>query len=97
MVIDVENVVWLDFIVEKINRKHGVIESEVIELFQSKLKKVKWVEKGHVKGEDVYSVTGQTDSGRYIIVFFIYKPDKTIIPLSARTMDEKEKRRYGKK
>jgi uncharacterized DUF497 family protein len=97
MVIDVENVVWLDFIVEKINQKHGVNESEVIELLESKSKKVRWVEKGHIKGEDVYSVTGQTDSGRNLIVFLIYKSDKTIIPLSARDMDSKEKKQYGKK
>lgn len=51
MVIDVEKVIWLDFIVEKINQKHGVNESEVIELLESKTKKVRWVEKGNVKGE----------------------------------------------
>jgi uncharacterized DUF497 family protein len=42
----------------------------------------------------VYSASGQTDAGRYLIVFFIHKPNNTALILSARDMDKKERRRY---
>jgi uncharacterized DUF497 family protein len=32
-----------------------------------------------------------------LIVFFIYKADKTALILSARDMDNKERRRHGRK
>jgi len=43
-----------------------------------------FVQNGKRAGEDVYAVTGQTDAGRHLIVFFIYKADKTALILSAR-------------
>ena len=55
------------------------------------------MENGNRVGEDVYAVTGQTDAGRYLIVFFIYKTDKTALVLSARDMDSKERKRHGRK
>lgn len=55
------------------------------------------MESGHREGEDVYAATGQTDGGRYVIVFFIYKADKTALVLSARDMDGKERKRHGRK
>ncbi len=54
----------------------------------------RFVESGHRPGEDVYAAIGQTDAGRYLIVFFIHKPANTALILSARDMDEKERRRY---
>ena len=39
----------------------------------------------------MYSASGQTDAGRYLIVFFIHKQDNTALILSARDMDKKEK------
>lgn len=40
---------------------------------------------------------GQTESGRYLIVFFIHKQDGRALIISARNMDHAEKRRYGRK
>lgn len=40
---------------------------------------------------------GQTDAGRYLIVFFIYKSPGSALVLSARDMDSKERRRYEHK
>lgn len=37
---------------------------------------------------------GQTESGRYLIVFFIYKSTREALILSARDMDKKERRQY---
>ena len=59
--------------------------------------KVYFVEKGDVVGEDVYLALGQTESGRYLSVFFIYKKNKNALVLSARDMAQKERRRYEKR
>jgi len=56
-----------------------------------------FVESGHRADENVYSANGQTDTGRYLIVFFIRKADNSALILSARSMDKKERRRYGRK
>jgi uncharacterized DUF497 family protein len=40
---------------------------------------------------------GQTDSGRYLIVFFIHKKDNRALILSARDMTSAERKRYEKK
>jgi uncharacterized DUF497 family protein len=40
---------------------------------------------------------GQTDSGRYLIVFFIHKGDNTALILSARDMDRGERKQYERK
>ncbi|MFQ6044123.1 MAG: hypothetical protein ACE5PV_24980, partial [Candidatus Poribacteria bacterium] len=55
------------------------------------LKKVK------EKGSSVDSVSGQTEAGRYLIVFFIYKLNQDALVISARNMDRRERRRYGRK
>jgi uncharacterized DUF497 family protein len=44
-----------------------------------------------------YSAWGQTDAGRYLIVFFIHKSANTALILSARDMDDKERQRYERK
>jgi len=57
-----------------------------------------FVEKGHRKGEDVYTAMGRTTAGRYLFVPFIYKPDhEAALILSARDMSDTEKKRYEKK
>jgi len=48
-------------------------------------------------GEDVYLALGQTDSGRYLAVFYILKKNRNVLPISARDMDDKERRRYERK
>jgi len=45
----------------------------------------------------MYAAFGQTDEGRYLIVFFIYKRDGRALIISARDMDDSEKRLYGRK
>ena len=47
----------------------------------------KVAQKFNGKGEDVYSVLGQTDTGRYVIVFFVHKSDNAALIISARDMD----------
>ena len=61
----IDRVIWLDDVIEKIERKHSVESSEVWEVLQSK-PKFRFVEKGHREGEDVYAALGRTDAGRYL-------------------------------
>lgn len=59
--------------------------------------KYRVVESGQRSGEDVYSACGYTNSNRYVIAFFIYKKPNTAFILSARDMDNKERKRYERK
>jgi uncharacterized DUF497 family protein len=83
-------------IVEKLASKHGVTEEEAEEIFFNR-SRFRFIESGYRPGEDVYSAGGQTDAGRYLIVFFIYKSSNTALILSARDMDQKERRCYERK
>ena len=56
----------------------------------------RFVEKGHRRGENVYACLGRTKSGRYLIIFFIFKKDGRAIVLSARDMMPAERKRYAK-
>lgn len=55
------------------------------------------IERGRLKGEDVYVAYGRTETGRYLAVFFIHKQSGDALILSARDMDEKERTRYRQK
>ncbi len=92
----IDEFIWLENIVDKLEVKHQVSQNEVEEIFFNKAR-YRFVESGHQKGEDVYSASGQTEAGRYLIVFFIYKSSNSALILSARDMDKKERRRYGRK
>lgn len=87
---------WKEQFVEKLERKHHVSTDEVEVVFRS-APRFDFVAKGQVAGEDVYWALGQTDAGRYLTIFFIYKRGGKAMPISARDMNAKERRRYGKK
>ena len=61
------------------------------------LPKIRFVEKGERKGENVYEALGQTDAGRHLVVLFICKKGGNALILSARDMALKERRLYAKK
>jgi uncharacterized DUF497 family protein len=88
--------VWLEEVVEKLATKHQVEPSEVEELFRG-APRFRFVEDGYRKDEDVYAALGQTDGGRYLVVFFIRKANDRILPVSARDMTASERKRYGRK
>jgi len=92
----IEGIVWLRDVVDKLVSKHQVETYEVEQVFNGK-PKIRFVEKGEREGENVYLALGQTDSGRYLAVLFIYKQTKEALILSARDMETKERRQYGKK
>lgn len=86
-------IIWKDRFVDKIKVKHGVSTDEVEEVIFGK-PHIRRAQKGHVKGEDLYAAYGQTDAGRYLIVFFIRKEQKAALPISARDMTDSEERYY---
>ena len=90
----IDTVIWKEKFVDKIKTKHQVTVTEVEEILYGK-KKVYRALKGDVKGEDVYLALGKTVAGRYLSVFYILKNNRSALPISARDMDSKERRRYG--
>ena len=92
----IENCIWLPDVLVKLFVKHHVTQEEVEDIFFNR-PKYRFVESGYREGEDVYSAAGQTDTGRYLIVFFIQKQNNLALILSARDMDRKERRRYERK
>ena len=92
----IDDFIWLPATIDKIEVKHGLTPEEVEEIFfnQPKFRKV---EDGLRKGEDVFAATGQTDVGKYLVVFFIRKKNNIALIISARVMDKSERRRHGKK
>lgn len=92
----IEDIIWLDDVIDKIEHKHRVIQEEVEEVFYNKPRYRK-AQKGKYEGEDLYYAYGQSDDGRYLLVVFIYKKTKDALIISARDMDKKERKRYAKK
>ncbi|MGH9800749.1 MAG: BrnT family toxin [Blastocatellia bacterium] len=82
---------------EKLASKHRVSVEEACQILENH-HRLRFAEKGDVPGDDVYAAFGQTLGGRYLVVFFIYKPtNKTAIIISARDMNERERKSYGRK
>jgi uncharacterized DUF497 family protein len=87
---------WKQRFIEKLESKHGVSTHEVEEVFGNR-PRVSLVEKGDVQGENLYRALGQTDAGRHMVVFFIYKGRGRALPISARNMDAKERKSYARR
>ena len=85
--------VWYEAIIEKLEKKHKVKQHEVREIISNR-PQFRFVEKGHRSSENVYAALGQTNAGRYLIVFFVYKKEKQALILSARDMTHAERRKY---
>lgn len=89
-------IIWLEEIVEKLAWKHHVQQHEVSEVLRN-APLFRLIEHGHRQGEHVYSASGRTDAGRYVIVFFVYKANKKALIVSARDMSNTERRTYEQK
>jgi uncharacterized protein len=82
---------------EKLEAKHGVHLAEAVQVVAGYMR-LRFVEKGDREGEDVYVAFGRTLGGRYLPVFFVYKPNNvTAIIVSAREMTDAERRTYRRK
>lgn len=92
----IEQLIWLDAIIEKLVIKHHVDVDEVEEVLINQ-PRFRFVERGDREDEDVYMALGKTFAGRYLAVLFIYKQNGAALILSARDMADKERKQYGRK
>ena len=91
---DVRRIIWLPEIEEKLYDKHRVLVEEVEEVLFDNDPHIRFAEKGHREGENLYAAYGQTAAGRCLIVFFVLKEDGAALVISARDMERKERRLY---
>ena len=80
----IDDLEWTSDRIEHI-AKHGITPEEVEEVFAT-VSTVKRARGG------VYEAWGQTESGRYLLVVFRYLGHNRAWPITARDMDENEKR-----
>jgi len=92
---EIEGIIWLEHIIEKLWIKHRVDVDEVEQVFENQ-PHFRRIERGDVEGEDLYTAIGQTGGGRYLVVFFIYKQTHNILIISARETTQSERRRYAR-
>lgn len=92
----VNEVIWLSEIEDKLWEKHRFSPVEAEEVLFGK-PHIRFVERGHQQDEDLYAAYGQTESGRYVIVFYVLKHGRRALVISARDMDSKERQVYGRR
>lgn len=93
----IDYIVCPEVIEEKLAKKHHVTVREARQTLLNS-PRMRFAENGYIEGEDVYAAFGQTFGGRYLAVFFIFKPnDNSAIIISARDMSQKERKSYGRK
>ena len=92
----IDDIIWLPRVIDKLDWKHDISPEEVEETLFSK-PKFRKVQKGHKPDEHLYAALGRTEAGRYILVLFIYKKSREALIISARDMDNKERRQYERK
>ena len=78
------DVIWKVRFIEKISGKHNVTPNEVEEILFGK-SHFRRAQRGHIKGEDLYTAYGQTAGGRYLIVFFVRKEQQQRCPFQRVT------------
>jgi len=91
----IRKIIWKDQFVEKLERKHGVSVTEAEEVLGAN-PHIRKVSKGRIKDENVYAAFGQTTGGRYLVVFYIRKVSGALLPISARDMDDAERKYYDR-
>ena len=91
----ITEIIWLTQFIEKIERKHGVSTDEVEQVFANR-PRFRLIERGDISGENLYRAIGQTDAGRYLVTFFIYKGQNRALVISAREASSGEQKSYGK-
>ena len=96
MSIIINDIIWLDTVVEKLAWKHRVLPHEVEEVLSGKCRIFKRGS-GDIEGEDLYNALGQTKGG--ISRFFLLKSSTTnvVLIITARDVNRRERRGYEKK
>ncbi|MCP4423786.1 MAG: BrnT family toxin [Chloroflexi bacterium] len=91
----ITGLIWLNVIVDKLDWKHHLFPDEVEQVFANS-PQYRFLERGKIGGEHVYAAYGRTDAGRYVIVIFIRKAGAKALIISARDMDKRERKQYGR-
>lgn len=86
----IESFLWLDWVVEKIEEKHGVTPEEVEEAFFNPPYKVRR------SVSEKYQLFGRSNSGRYLFIVFAWV-EHSVKVITARDMTEAERRYYQHK
>ena len=92
----VTGLIWLQQIIDKLDWKHNLTPEEVEQIFTNR-PQYRFLERGRIDDEDVYAAYGRTEAGRYVTVIFIRKAQGKALIISARDMDKKERKQYGRK
>jgi uncharacterized DUF497 family protein len=93
----IEDIICSPAVEEKLIAKPDVTcrEARQVVLGQPRFR---FVERGHTVGEDLFAAFGRTLGGRYLAVYFIFKPEiRTSLIITARTMTDRERKTYGRK
>ena len=93
----ITRIIWQHDYVTKIEAKHQVYRDEIRQVLLDKPHIRRLCKGKRRKGEHLYVAYGQTEVGRYLTVFFIRKTSNEALIISARDMDDKERKRYGHK
>jgi uncharacterized DUF497 family protein len=89
----INDIIWKQRFVDKLAFKHQVSIEEAEEVFSSS-PVIRKIAEGHVNNENVYAAYAHIPNCRYLIVFFINKKGNRALPISARDMDNSERRYY---
>jgi len=92
----ITEIIWLDPVVAKLAWKHAVLPNEVEEVLKGRCRIFRW-ESGTVEGEDLYNALGETKAGRRLSVFFVRKAVSKALIVTAREMNQRERKRHEKK
>ncbi|MBI2039606.1 BrnT family toxin [Candidatus Microgenomates bacterium] len=84
----IRNLIWDEWNIEHVG-KHGVSQDEVEEVCSSKHFAIK-------SGKTKMAVWGRTEGGRYLLVIVGVRGFYDYYPVSAREMDDREKRNFRK-
>lgn len=86
----IEGFIWEEWVLDKLDWKHGVYPQEVEEAFFNPPYKVRRT------GDGKYLLYGRSESGRYLFVVFVWEAQSVKV-ITARDMTPKERRFYGRK
>ncbi len=85
--------VWPDGIAQQVHQKHNIEPDEVDEVLTGQ-PHFRFVEESYRQGEAVYAALGQTQAGRYVVIFFVHSPDEQAHIIWARDMRRAERWQY---
>jgi uncharacterized DUF497 family protein len=86
----IDGFVWADWVIAKLDWKHGVDPDEVEEVFFNPPYKVRRAKKGK------YLLYGRSLDGRYLFIVFTWV-ERRVKVISARNMTPAEKRYFTRK